>query len=67
MQEHQTNVHEFLFQCHECGVKRKTPYRSYILTLGDCCGVDLLNFCSENCFAEFEKKRKREQDKAEGA
>ena len=47
---------KLLFRCHQCGEIIKTPYKSYLLSLGDCCGIELLDFCSEGCFEKFIKE-----------
>jgi hypothetical protein len=45
-----------LIRCHQCGRVIETPYKSYILSLGDCCGMELLDFCSEECFEKSGKE-----------
>jgi hypothetical protein len=34
----------------------EVPYKSYIMNLGDCCGLELLDFCSEDCLEKYANK-----------
>ncbi len=44
------------YRCRECGQGMEVPYKSYILSLGECCGMELLDFCSEDCYEKYLKE-----------
>jgi hypothetical protein len=52
------NSHKILLRCHECGKATQTPYKSYFISLGDCCGMEFVDFCSKACFEKYTKKNK---------
>jgi len=48
--------HKFQYRCYECGRTVETPYKSYFLSLGDCCGIELSDFWPEECFQKYTKE-----------
>jgi len=55
-EKNQDANHTFQLRCYECGKEMSTPYKSYILSLGDCCGLEPIDFCSEDCLDQYKKR-----------
>ncbi len=43
------------FRCCQCGVEVSVPYQSFMAG-GDCCGMELIDFCSRDCLEEYRRK-----------
>jgi len=43
-------------QCFMCEEPLEKPYKTILGGFGDCCGTDLMYFCSKECLKDYLKR-----------